>query len=135
MTRREQREQTFILIFEKIFHEDASFSELTEAAAFAQSHKPDAYALSAAEGVYSHLEELDAVISQNARGWKLERLSKIALSILRLAIYEIKFCDDIPESVSINEAVELAKTYSTTEDASFINGLLGTVARAAGEQS
>lgn len=134
MTRREQREQTFLLIFEKIFHEDASLADLTEAANTAQSHKPDAYALTTATGIYEHIEELDAVIAQHARGWKLERLSKVALSILRLAIYELKFCDDIPDSVSINEAVELAKTYSTAEDASFINGLLGTVARA-GAQS
>lgn len=134
MTRREQREQAFILIFEKIFHDDLDFASLVEFAVFSQSHGPDKYSIKVASSVYENLEEIDAVISENARGWRLERLSKVALSILRLAIYEMKFLDDIPQSVSINEAVELAKKYTTAEDASFINGLLGSFARSEGKE-
>ena len=70
---------------------------------------------------------LDNIISENSIGWKINRISKTSLCILRLSIFEIKFMEDIPASVSINEAVELAKKYSTPEDASFINGILSTV--------
>ena len=73
------------------------------------------------------MEEIDSLISENAVGWKIERISKTALSVLRLAIFEIKFMDDIPEAVSVNEAVELCKKYATKEDASFVNGFLSTV--------
>ena len=62
-------------------------------------------------------------------GWSIKRITKTALAILRLAIYEIKYYDEIPVSVSINEAVELAKKYATKEDASFINGILSTVCK------
>ena len=69
------------------------------------------------------------MISANAHNWSRERLSRVALSILRLAIYEMQYVDDIPVSVSINEAVELAKCYGGDADASFINGVLGGIAR------
>ena len=62
-------------------------------------------------------------------GWSIKRISKSALAILRLAIYEMKYVDSIPVSVSINEAVEIAKKYATKEDAAFINGILSTVAK------
>ena len=78
-------------------------------------------------GVYEKLSDIDDEISKNAVGWSIKRITKTALAILRLAIYEIKFMDSIPVAVSINEAVELAKKYSTPEDASFINGILSSV--------
>ena len=128
MTRRESREQAFILVFEKIFNAELSFEEIAEAALAADSHRPDAFAAELAEKVYENLEEIDAVIASNSRGWKLERLSRVALAILRLAICEIKFYDDIPVSVSINEAVELTKIYGTDDSPGFVNGVLGRVA-------
>ena len=79
--------------------------------------------------VYEKLAEIDAVIEQYAIGWKKERISKVALSVLRLAICEILFVDSVPSGVSANEAVELAKKYATTDDAAFINGILGTFIR------
>lgn len=81
------------------------------------------------DGVREHLPELDGWIEQFARGWKINRISKIALAILRISIYEIKFCEDIPQSVSINEAVELAKEYASAEEAAFINGILASVVK------
>ena len=81
------------------------------------------------KGVYENLETLDNIISENAIGWNISRISKTALSVLRLSIFEIKFIEDIPVSVSINEAVELCKKYATKEDASFVNGILSTVAK------
>ena len=80
-------------------------------------------------GVFENLNNIDEIISQNAVGWSINRITKIALAILRLSIYEIKYYDEIPASVSINEAVELAKKYATKEDASFINGILSTVVK------
>ena len=90
----------------------------------------DGYIISAFKGVYENVEELDSVIEKYLTNWTIDRISKVALAVLRLAIYEIKFMDDIPESVSIDEAVELCKKYSTTDDASFVNGLLGSMVRA-----
>lgn len=128
MTRKQAREEAFILIFEKVFN-DCSADEILEIAAEARDLEPDEYIKTVFSGVYEKLSEIDSVISENAVGWKIERISKTALCILRLAIYEMMFMEDIPVSVSINEAVEIAKKYATGEDASFINGILSTVAK------
>ncbi|MGI6705477.1 MAG: transcription antitermination factor NusB [Clostridia bacterium] len=80
-------------------------------------------------GVEKHMIEIDDIIRKYAIGWKLERLAKIDLSILRLAIYEILYRDDIPAYVSMNEAVELAKKYSSEGAPSFINGILANFYR------
>ena len=87
------------------------------------------YIVSAVKGVAEHLEELDAYIENNAKGWTLSRLSRITIAILRLAIYEMYYVEDVPVGAAINEAVELAKVYDSDEAASFINGVLGAVAR------
>ena len=129
MTRKEAREETFILIFEKQFNAD-SLEEIMENAREVREIKPNGYVKEVFFGVYNNIEEIDGLISKYAVGWSIGRISKTALAILRLAIYEIKFMEDIPVSVSINEAVELCKKYATKEDASFVNGLLGTVAKA-----
>ena len=80
--------------------------------------------------MFENLEKIDGIISKNAVGWSINRITKTSLAVLRLAIYEIEFVEDIPVSVSINEAVELTKKYSTKEDSSFVNGILSTVAKA-----
>lgn len=126
MTRKRAREEAFILIFEKVFNDNA-LEEILEIAAEARDLEPDDYIKRVFFGVYENVAELDGIISENAVGWKIERISKTALCILRLAIFEIKYMEDIPCSVSINEAVEIAKKYATGEDASFINGILSTV--------
>ena len=126
MTRKMAREEAFILIFEKAFN-DSSVDEILELAADVRELKPDDYIKTVFKGVFENLEEIDSLISENAVGWKIERISKTALSVLRLAIFEIEFMDDIPEAVSVNEAVELCKKYATKEDASFVNGILSTV--------
>ena len=128
MNRRQAREEAFILIFEKHFN-TLTTDEILEIATEVRDLEPDDYIKSVFSGVYDNLELLDNTISENSIGWKINRISKTSLCILRLAIFEIKFMDDIPVSVSINEAVELAKKYSTPEDASFINGILGSFAR------
>lgn len=82
-------------------------------------------------GVAEHSEELNEVIKSYLRGWKLSRLSRITTAVLRLALFEMRYVADVPVGAAINEAVELAKQYDTEEAASFINGVLGSAARAA----
>lgn len=81
------------------------------------------------DGVNDKVDLIDSIIEKNSMGWKINRLSKIDLSILRLGIYEILYRDDIPFSVSVNEAVELAKKYSNEDAGSFVNGLLAKVTK------
>ncbi|MBR1811874.1 MAG: transcription antitermination factor NusB [Clostridia bacterium] len=129
MTRHESREQAFVLVFENIFHPELSVEEIITAAGETDVQCPDDFAAALAGTVIAHKDEADAVIGQFARGWKLHRLSKVALAALRLAICEILYADGVPDGVAINEAVELAKKYATAADASYINGILGSFVR------
>lgn len=129
MTRTEEREQAFVLIFEKEFNMDTSMDDIISYAAEADVFFESAFASSLAKAVFENIDAVDAVIDKYSIGWKKSRLPKTTLAILRLAICEMMFVDSIPESVSINEAVELAKKYATTEDASFVNGILGSYSR------
>lgn len=128
MTRKQAREEAFILIFEKEFS-DSPIEEILDLATEVRDLVPDEYITQVFGGVFSNLETIDAAITEKAVGWKKERISKTSLAILRLAIYEIMFMESIPVSVSINEAVELSKKYATKEDASFVNGILATVSK------
>ena len=128
MTRKEAREEAFILVFEKEFSCD-SLEDILEIDMQVRDIKPNDYVKAVFFGVFENLQNIDNIISQNAVGWSINRISKTSLAILRLAIFEMKFMEDIPVSVSINEAVELAKKYATKEDASFVNGILATVSK------
>lgn len=128
MTRREAREEALILVFEKEFNSD-SLEEIIETAKEVRDIEPDEYIINVFHGVFDNLEAIDSIISKYSVGWSIKRITKIALAILRLAIYEMKFIDAIPVSVSINEAVELAKKYSTKEDSAYINGVLSSVSK------
>jgi transcription antitermination protein NusB len=79
-------------------------------------------------GVREHLTEIDALIEEHSHNWRLDRMSKIDRNVLRLGIFELKHRADIPRKVTINEAVELGKTFGTEESSAFINGLLDRVA-------
>lgn len=81
------------------------------------------------KGTLEKLDVIDGLIQESTVGWTKDRIAKVDLAILRLALYEILYRDDIPDSVSINEAIELAKKYSTDESGSFINGILGKIIR------
>jgi len=87
------------------------------------------YITAALEGVLAHREEIDEMIEKTAKGWSLDRMSLVDLTILRLAVWEILYADDVPGSVSIAEAMELTERFSDPEDKSFVNGILGTVLR------
>lgn len=129
MTRKEERTQAFTLIFEKIFNPENSIDDLIRNADEADEIEVSTFARMLAKTVYENVDEIDALISEFSVGWKIERIPKVSLSIMRLAICEMIYVDSIPISVSINEAVELAKTFSTSDDASYINGILGSVAK------
>ncbi len=129
MTRRQAREQAFILLFEKSFNTEASIDDLIELAGELRMLEDDEFVTQLVHTACDNLEAIDEFIAANSRGWKINRIPKVSLAIIRLALAEILFIDDIPDGVSVNEAVELAKVYSTPEDASFINGILGTAVR------
>ena len=130
MKRSKAREICFHILYETQFQpgEDAEKLTMTYLEQFAEEETVTendlAFILGEIEGTIEHLDEIDAKIEENLVGWKLNRLSKVDLSILRLAVYEILFAKDIPENVSINEAVELGKNYSEETSGSFINGVL-----------
>lgn len=127
MNRIKQREQAFFLIFQNHFNamkdEDAItlYNENVELIGD--------YAEKLYDGVVEKNQELEELISEFSTGWKINRIAKVNLSILKLALYEIIYVDDVPDSVAVNEAVELAKKYSSKEDSAFINGILGAYIR------
>ncbi len=148
MTRREAREQAFILLFEKSFHKE-TMRELIDLAresrviAKENTNKKcetwemhlDPFAEQTALRAQEHLDELDEYIERLSLKWKKNRISRAAFAVLRLALYEMLYEPEIPVGVSINEAVDIAKKYAGEEDSAFVNGLLGTAAKeiAAGE--
>ena len=131
MSRRKLRENIFKLLFLNEFNSDDEMSEqlalffnsIAELKEEDQQYMQEKYAL-----VKEHIPEIDEMININASGWKTTRMSKVDLAILRLAIYEVKFDDDVPPSAAINEAVELAKRFGGDESSAFINGILGVIA-------
>ena len=125
--RRESREQAFTLLFEKTVTGD-SMEDIIEMAKEARDVVIDPYCEKLTALTELYLDEIDHTIEENLRGWSLRRLT---LTILRVAVCEMQFmwADDVPVSVSINEAVELAKIYGNEKDASYVNGVLSTIAK------
>ncbi len=134
MDRRLARKETFGLLFEYSFQEEKTAETIFDHALQSRDFEPDEFVTGVVEGVISHLTELDQTIEAHLKDWRKNRLSRVALTILRMAIYEIMYMDDIPNSVSINEAVELAKIFGNDKDAPFVNGVLGNVARNIGTE-
>ena len=132
MNRREQREQIFKILFGVEFH---SAEELDEQIALYNGRtwrkfrqKEADYILNKVHSIVEHLDDLDSSLNAASKNWKTTRMAKAELSILRLAAYEIKYEEDIPVSVSINEAVELAKAYGSDQGPAFVNGILSGLA-------
>ena len=124
MTRREAREQALSMIFEMNFN-DNSVDEMVDNALIFR----DEYAVQIAQQVRLHWEDNLSAVEQYSKKWKANRLPKVSLAILMLAITEIAYVKDAPVGAVINEAVELAKKYAGPEDASYINGVLGGYVR------
>ena len=133
MTRHEAREMAFILVFEKSFQEDASVVDLIETAFELEIFPTNAFAENLAKRVYSNLEEIDAAIDEHLVGWSAKRISRVSRAILRVAVCELLYTENMPVGVAINEAVEIAKKYATPDDASYINGVLGSFVKKLGK--
>ncbi len=128
MSRRELREQIFKLIFRVEFNAREEMSEqeqfFFEDDELAADEKDARYISQKGNRIIEKLDEIDALINQQAKGWTTGRMGKVDLTILRLAVYEILFDDDVPAGVAINEAVELAKRFGQEESSGFVNGVL-----------
>lgn len=147
MTRRESREHVFKLLFQKEFYEpfeeaeqiesyferivELSEEDTNEALAARESacieEKELEYIRTKYESIEKKLGEIDSILAQATSGWKLTRMGKVDLNLLRLAVFEIKFDEEVPNKVAVNEAVELAKIYGGDSSAGFINGVLAKV--------
>ena len=133
MKRTELREHIFKMVFGYEFNSDAEMPQQMQLY-FEQMDdgEPDPkdveYIRNKALDVILKTEDIDKLINDNTKGWKTARMNKVDLSILRLAVYEMKWDEEIPESVAINEAVELSKKYSGDEGPSFVNGVLAKLA-------
>ncbi len=128
MSRRKNREQAFLLIFEKSFTE-YDIPEIIALAIESRDLILDEEVKVKVESVFDNLETIDAAIDRNLKGRTGSRVSPVARSLMRLAAYEILFDSEIDAPVSISEAVILAKKYATNEEASFINGVLSSVSK------
>ncbi len=127
MTRRQLRENVFMMLFRVEFHDEAEMPE--QLVLFGEelenlNEKDSAYINNKCNEIFAKLPEIDAAINEVTTGWKTSRMAKVDLSIIRLAVYEMKYEDNIDSKVSINEAIELAKKYGTDNSSSFVNGVL-----------
>lgn len=130
MNRRHQRENVFKILFSYEFdlqegfeeHMDSYLSELDE-----DNEEVLLYIKNKVQKIVALVEDLDSRINQSTVDWNMQRIGKVEVAILRLAVYEMFYDEDIPESVAINEAVELAKTYGGDNTPSFVNGVLANI--------
>jgi N utilization substance protein B len=129
MTRREARELAFTLLFEMTFDMEKEPMLLYLQELEARGFEDNDYVKSVVVGCHEKREELDTLIEKYSNGWKVKRISRVSLAIMRLCIYEMLYMPDIPDAAAINEAVEIAKAYEDPDVVSFINGILGAFLR------
>ena len=135
MDRRTARKEAFCLAFEYGFDSARPADELLSLAAEARDLEADEYVSELLRLLTERSERIDDAIRPWLKGWKLERISRVARAVLRVAVCEILVMPAIPDSVSINEAVELAKEYGDEQDAGFVNGVLGSLVRAGAREA
>ena len=129
LPRREARENAFLLAFSQTFGDVPLAEALTNHAENDEEHPVDGFSKLLLNAYYDHSAEVDDEIRAHLRNWTMERLPRVSLTVLRLAIAEMLFGGENTPGVAINEAVELTKKYGADEDYQFVNGLLGAVAR------
>lgn len=128
MSRRASRELAMKLIYQMDIQKEDYEQQMTDALTENElSDKEKSYITDVVEGVLKNKIQLDAEVEKYAKGWKIGRISKVDLAVLRLCIYEIVYRTDIPFNVSVNEAVELSKKFSGTEASAFVNGILSNM--------
>lgn len=129
MTRRQSREQAFILMFEKSFRNDETIQDIISAAIEAEMLKEDDFSFMLTNKAEENIDSIDELIMKFSNGWSISRIPKVSLAIMRVAVTEMLYIESIPVNVSINEAVELSKIYGGEKDSSFVNGILGSISR------
>ena len=128
MSRKLAREMAVCFLFQVEFQKENIKEQVEDFIdSYGEASYDKDYFLEIINGVLNSLKEIDEIINSKAKDWTIDRIAKMDLPILRVAIYEMKHREDIPVSVSINEAVELAKKYGSDDSARFINGLLGKI--------
>lgn len=127
--KRKSREKAFIILFEKSFNTELSVDEIMDIAIETEVISKDKMTADIVKRAEENIEDIDAVIEQNLKGWSKQRISKVSLALLRMAVCEMKYFDKVPVGVSINEAVEICKVYGSDEDKGFVNGILGSISR------
>lgn len=135
MNRRELREQVFKLLFRVEFNEKDEMEEqcrlFLEHEDIAMSEEDAKHIVDKYNAINEKIQEIDEAINEKTTGWTTERMGKVDLTILRLAVYEMKYDDAVPQGVAINEAVELAKKFGQEESSGFVNGVLAKFAEVA----
>ena len=128
MSRRTAREEAFKLLYQIDVQKESDQNILDVFyEEYEQDEKDRTYISDVVAGVTKSLSEIDEIIQKSSTSWKTNRISKVNMAILRLAVYEMLKREDIPTTVSINEAVELTKTYDSIESGAFVNGVLDSV--------
>ena len=122
-SRREARERALALLYEAETKDESGVDVLAAQPVAVEDHAADVV-----RGVTEHRDDLDVTIGRHARGWTVERMPTIDRTVLRMAAYELLHRPDVPRNVVINEAVELAKRYSTDDSGRFVNGVLSAIA-------
>ena len=128
MNRKTARENAFILLFEGASKQDETAEEIFDKAVNDRALQCDEYVKCVFFGVYENAKIIDETIESCSVGWKRDRISIVSIAIIRLAVYEMMFMDDIPTKVSINEAIELTKKYDDDKAYMFVNGVLNAAA-------
>ena len=133
MSRRELREQIFKLLFRIEFNSDEEMKAQCELFFDSPdevfSTEDEKYIKDKYDQIYSRINDIDRLINEKAKGWDSDRMGKVELTIIRLGVYEIMYDDDVPESVAINEAVELAKKFGQDKSHGFVNAVLAKFAQ------
>jgi len=127
MTRKEARTEAFRLLFETEFRTEMSPVEIYELSKENREIGENTYIQAVYFGVREHVQELDDMILRHSKGWKPGRITPVSRSAMRLCIYEMKYMEEIPAVVSLNEAIELVKTFDDPKMRSFVNGVLNGV--------
>lgn len=129
------REVAMKLVFSRLLGGEDTPNAVLEKSGITEplSKEETEYAEEVFKGVEEHIPELDEMVAEYAKGWTIDRIGRVDLSVLRVAMYEIRFRDDVPTGAAINEAVELAKRFGGERSYSFVNGILGSFAKKYGQ--
>lgn len=128
MTRHQIREAVFLLIFERMFSQESA-EQIVETAKEFELFEINKEAIDMFTQICENQEKIDEIIKTNLKNWKIERISKISLAVLRLAVYEMKIVGKLTPDIIISEAVNITQTFAFKDDVSFVNGILANIAK------